>query len=515
MAIGISNIFKKSHELTIKKTQANCLLTLKHNGYYLDDVETVKCHDSFAKNIEQLLSSDTKLSNYCIVDKKLSVNLLIDFYIEQEFKHGIHYPKQDICNQLENKILNTLSSSLKNKISSVSVKIIYSPAIEEGYLAIQVGNNSFHGSSEDISIRVTRLFENSKDSDAFIVGYKQQPLIALDSFLLETDIPEAAKVLQDGFIGFTNEIDELENNSQVNPVTTIPNKDWHYKWTDNEILFVLKDGSEDNSETILTIKYLVEFYPSILSDTKIELSEKEDNVPEITIEDNDILPISKEEPKKVVNIDINSKRQRAHEGLTSEVTIPPSKDNKEDNKPKRVRQSEGLQAAETFKPLEPTLSLVLESIVTKGEFINKYGIKHVETDRLNGRQQTPTNTAFIEMGIENLWQVNDNVNIKITSESNLVFGRTSEELDSLNKYQAVNTSDDRFPLARYGLSREHLNISKLSESTLKVSTFNTTSSIPAYIISEQTHSVIKDNNLMKEDDRLIVGLFIFKLIYKR
>jgi len=508
--MAIIDYFKKPHDISVEKTQANCYLTLTHQGYYLKDAETSKCHNSFAVKINLLLTSDQYLPRFSIVDKKLCINLLIDFDTDKEFKHGVHHSKNDICQSLQETILNTLSTALRNQVNEVSVKIVYSPAIKANCLAVQFGNNAFHGKQEDIYIKITRLFQNSKDSSPFIVGYKQQRSIAIDYFLLENDLVDAANVLQGSFIGFINKVDDLVNGPQPVPEATTPTKDWSYQWDNNQITLWVKDESNQKQE----LRFIVEFNP----DFQINLDEPSINedldIPKVSIEDviddknitsDPIISITT--PKPEIKLTPERTFQKVEDAPKGNVV-------KLNSNLKRKRQSDKLCAEDTFTQLEPTLKLVLESVITKGDYLSKYGIKQVETDRLNGREQTPTNTAFIDLGIEQLWQVNDKVSIEVKNDSNIVFGRTTEELDSLMNYQAINNADERYPLARFGLSREHLNIAKHSEKELTLSTINEKKPVPAYIINESKHSLIKTKMTIKEGERLLIGLFVFKLVYK-
>lgn len=510
--LNISNPFNKKHPISVKNTNANYQLTLTHQGYYLKDNETDKCHGSFAEKINEIFSSDEngQLARFFIVDKKLSIDLLIDFNTDKEFKHGTHHSKSSICTKLQEKIFNALSNTLKNLITTVSVKIVYSPALEEGALAIQFGNNTYHGIEEDISIKVTRLFENSKDSTPFIIGYKQQSLIAIDHFLLENDLLDAADILQNEFIAFINKEDELVCAPKLVPQVTPPTKEWSYQWDNDQITFTFKDDIKQEQK----LRFLVEFEPSLLVNSEEVPIDTTEDIPKIVIDDlpddEDINNCSDPVAKKAADL--------PKEELPPEETFHPINEEESnvvdlDSNKKRKRHDDGFTPEETFVHVKPTLSLVLESIISKGKYINNYGITQVETDRLNGREQTPINPAFINLDIERLWQVNDKINFKIDENSPTLFGRNNEELNSLMKYQAVNSTNERYPIARYGLSREHLKISKKNENELLLSVINE-KSMPAYIVTETKHTLINKDLTFKEGDRLLIGLFVFKLIKK-
>ncbi len=505
---------KSSHPISVEKTQVNCQLKLNHQDYYLSDTETDKCHQAFADIINEILAKDTHLPFFSIVNRQLYIDLLIDFDTNKEFKHSIHLSKDDIGQKFQQAIFNTLSGTLKNKIEQIKVRILYSPELQDGELAVKLGNNAYHGKEDDINIKVTRVFEDSKDSKPLIVGYKQQTCIALDSFLLKNDIIDADDNLQNGYIGIYAKEDTDINGPYAVPEVSEP-KGWQYQWDNKQLTLSFIDKASQEEQTLC---FLVEFDPT-MQEKAVEIKEdinteakkqQESSTPE------NAGPESSNTPAKAATAKSDN---LTDDELTPEVTfdIAPEPEPTPETEPKKLkilRENEELSAEATFEPLTPKLKLVLTSVITKGAYLNTYGITQVATDRLNGREQTPTNPVYADLGINTIWQVNDKVSIEIQDQQNIIFGRNTAALAPLLKYQAINTAGENYPLARYGLSREHYNLSMHSEKELQLSPVSEKKSFPAFVLNKTEQKKITSTTILKEGDSLLIGLFIFKLVHE-
>lgn len=496
----LSSIKGSHHEVSCKKTKANCLLSLSHKGYYHSQDETDDCHDSFAQQIQDVFSNDDSLFRMCVINGKLSIDLLIDFYIDKEFKHGIKETQEQISKRFSDKIFASLSKGLKKEFNEVSVAIVYLPSLEEGELAVRFGNNVFHGNEKEISIQITRVFDNARDSKPLLVGYAQQTVFVMDQFLLENDIENIDNVLGGQFIDFLNEVDESVEGSLPVPQLSLPKKEWRYQWNNNKVTFAFVNDAGNNQN----LSFIVDYFPEVKSSAQSEEERLEQPMeqtleamsrPELGIEEELIEVVQKPSFEAISTFEPDdSFTENASDGLH------------------QFGDNNSLAALDTFEPIQPSLKLILESIVTKGKYIDVYGVKEVETERLNGREQVPTHPSFNELGIDGLWQVNDNISFEFKDENVSVFGRVAPQLESISKYQAVNNNGERHPVALYGLSRSHLSMAKTSDTEVSISLVKPKKNPQGFIIDSSSHRALDSDSMLAEGEILLVGLFVFKLV---